>query len=90
MSIIENPTEFVGQCEETGKLRCGLLTPLLDLDDKPFTGSRTGTHIHIKGSRGLEVYYAASTAVIAALEQGAQFWVGNLEGSEEAWIVDLS
>lgn len=89
MPIIDHPTEFVGHCEDTGKLRCGLLTPLIDLEDRPLTATRHGSHIVIKCTQGSEVHYQASEAVITALEQGAQFWVGNLEGSEEAWLVEL-
>ncbi|WP_241032756.1 hypothetical protein [Pseudomonas viridiflava] len=89
MPIIDHPTEFVGHCEDTGKLRCGLLTTLLDLQDMPFKGAINGSHITIIGSGGVSVDFRASEAVQAALAQGAQFWLGNLDGSEEAWLIEL-
>jgi len=67
-----------------------LLTPLIDHQDTPLNGRREGKLIHIRGAHGIDVSYTASPAIITALEQGAQFWVGNLEGSEEAWLIELT
>lgn len=89
MLTIDHPTEFVGFCEKTGRLRCGLLTALLDLEDAPFRGERESRLITITGSKGIRVAFTASEALAAALDKGAQFWIGNLEGTEDAWLVDL-
>lgn len=90
MLTVKDPVEFVGINEATGELYCGLLTPLIDLVDLPLTGSRLGTDLYISTAAGQSFQFKASPTLIAALDKETPFWVGNLEGSEEAWLVDLS
>lgn len=89
MITLDSHLTFIGVDEETGKPRCGFLTDLIDAQDMPVAATVENGTMTLTLSTGQSIQFKMPEALLAYASQGADFWIGNVGGSEEAWLISL-
>lgn len=84
--MVKETATFVGvHPDDENMVICGVLTEDLDGADAPFFYSIEGDLASIF-SANRDMVFRVPRAVVEAVGSGAQFYVGNVGGSEESWL----
>lgn len=89
MINLDSHLTFIGVDEKTGKARCGFLTDLIDRQDLPVQARQDEAKMTLITSSGLAIQFQLPEVLLTCLGEGADFWVGNIGGSEDAWHIKL-
>ena len=89
MITLDSHLTFIGVDEETGKPRCGFFTDLVDAQDMPVTAAIEHGAITLMLGPGRSIQFQMPHALLAYVTQGADFWIGNIGGSGDAWLISV-
>jgi hypothetical protein len=89
MNILESHLTFVGTDEKTGKPRCGFLTDLIDAHDMPVSAGLAGATLSLTAQTGIMIEFELPDALVVYISHGADFWIANIGGTEDAWLITI-
>ncbi len=86
MLIKENALTFIGNHPESNRPICGIISASLDVEHAPFCYALAFEAVIIYGNNKT-VHFAVPESLILAIEKGFDFYLGNINGSEESHLL---
>lgn len=66
-----------------------VFTDLVDAQDMPVTAAIEHGAMTLMLGTGRSIQFQMPHALLAYVTQGADFWIGNIGGSGEAWLISV-